>query len=569
MKTLLAWIIPLVLCAACAAPQDHSISIPSPSILIADVAARALDVPPIALYKRAVSGASPEAQRWFNQGLRYLYGFNHDAAAACFAQAAQASPECAMAWWGIAHAYSIDVNDAVVPQEQAIAAQVAIHEATRLAGLHKLSSAEAGLIAAEALRCVYPLPEDRSAIDQQYRESLAVTWASHQDDADVGVLYAESLMLLQPWNYWTFDGEPVQDAEKLVATLEQIFLVNDQHPAVNHFYIHAVEASRKPGRAEAAADRLAAVAPRTGHLVHMASHIYVLVGRYEEAVLANIEGARLDEEYLAAYPGDTSYIFYYMHNLHFAAYAAMMEGQRDFALQYMQRMEDTVPEEMVKTLIAFADGLLSNRMDVMIRFGMWKEILALPEYPEYRKVGRAVRRYARTVALANLGQRESARAELAHFDAAAAEAPEDWIMGFNSAPVVLALARLVAEAEILWREGNPEAAIPLLIEACEAERVLIYTEPPAWLIPVRHTLGAIQLASGDAAAAEATYREDLAKHVENGWSLLGLQQALMAQGKTTESAALQARVDAAWARAEVKPEASCYCALPIASLEKK
>ena len=299
--------------------------------------------------------------------------------------------------------------------------------------------------------------------------------------------------------------------------------------------------------------------PGSGHLVHMPSHIYINVGRYADAVAVNESASTLDAAYFRAYGKPTFYRIYFLHNLHFAAYAAMMEGRKDLALRYVRRMEDEIPEGLLRQYAGFIDGQIGSRMHVYVRFGMWREILGVPEYPEYRKASRALRRYARTVALANLGRTEEARAELARFDQAAAATPKEWTLLQNPSQNVYRLARQVATGEILWREGKPKESIALLRKAAELEQDLVYTEPPAWMLPVRHALGAIQLASGDALGAETTYREDLKKNKENAWSLLGLHQALETLGKKTEAAALKPRLDRAWERADIDPPASCYC----------
>ncbi|NRA97727.1 MAG: hypothetical protein HRU14_16140 [Planctomycetes bacterium] len=524
-----------------------------------ELAADALEVPPIGAYGRKVSGASAEAQAWFDQGLRYTYAFNQDAAAACFGRAALASPKCPMAWWGIAHVLSVDINNQEVSEQEAERALIAIGEAMRF--LTQATEIEKQLILATLLRTAVPppAPTDRKELDKAYAFSMEEAWASAPDDADVGALFAESLMLLQPWNYWTADRKPVGRAREIVSTLEEVIRLNPDHPGANHFYIHAVESSSDPARGIPSADRLGNLMPGSGHLVHMPSHIYINVGRYADAVAVNERASELDTAYFQAYKKPTFYRIYFLHNLHFAAYAAMMEGRKDLALRYVRRMEDEIPEGLLRQYAGFIDGQIGSRMHVYVRFGMWSEILAVPEYPEYRKASRALRRYARTVALANLGRTEEARAELARFDQAAAATPKEWTLLQNPSQNVYRLARQVATGEILWREGKPKESISLLRKAAELEQDLVYTEPPAWMLPVRHALGAIQLASGDALGAEATYREDLKKNKENAWSLLGLHQALETLGKQTEAAALKPRLDRAWERADIDPPASCYC----------
>ncbi|MCH2112025.1 MAG: hypothetical protein MK213_04140, partial [Planctomycetes bacterium] len=270
----------------------------------------------------------------------------------------------------------------------------------------------------------------------------------------------------------------------------------------------------------------------------------------------------LDKAYLKEYSENTFYHNYYVHNLHFVAYAAMMEGRKSLALEFIERMESETSEAVIKKFAANVDGLLATRLHIYIRFGLWEDILAVPDYADYRKASIALRHYARTVALANLGRTQEAREELDLFGAATLECPEEWMIAYNPCRDVLALAKEVALGEVYWNEGNTALAIHHLKEATKQEHVLVYTEPPAWMVPVRHALGAILLASGDALAAEMTYREDLSKHRENAWSLLGLSQALKKQGKHTEAEIVNVRFEKAWERSDITATSSCYCVKP-------
>ena len=553
----------LFLVTACAGIRVNEIVLPTAHEVATLLAENVIEVPPIGSHERPISGASTEAQAWFNQGLRYSYSFNQDQAAACYARAALAAPECPMAWWGISYVLNVDINNQEVLEEEAIWALVASREAQRLA--HLATPVERAMIAAAANRTVAPAPphEKRGLLDKAYAEDLATLWENHQQDVDVGALYAESLMLLQPWNYWTSTYEPIQWAEEIVELLERCLDVDPSHPGANHFYIHMVESSGRAERGIASADRLGELMPGAGHLVHMPSHIYINVGRYDDAIRVNQRAVELDEAYFLRYQKPTFYMNYYAHNIHFITFAAMMEGRKNLALDYIGQLEVLVDDELIAALAPAIDGMNASRMHVYIRFGMWNEIMAHPGYAEFRKASRTLHRYARTVALANLGRTDEARRELAYFDAAAAETPEEWMIAFNPSHDVFRLARLVAEAELVWREGDPKGAIAILRDACALEDELLYTEPPPWMIPVRHALGAIQIASGDFAGAGATYRDDLKKHKGNAWSLLGLHQALTGMGKLKEAATLQASVQSAWERSDVAPPASCYCAVPL------
>ena len=538
--------------------------LPTASGVAALVAEGALEVPPIGAYGRQVSGASTEAQAWFDQGVRYTYGFNQDQAAACFARAALASPDCAMAWWGISHIYSgVDINNNAVTGDEALWGLIAIREAERLAPL--ASALEQDLIAAAAVRAALPMPSpmERADLDEGYRAAMEEVRSRYPDDVDVGTLYAEAMMSCQPWEYWTNDYEPVKRAEEIVAQLERCIELDPRHPGAHHLYIHMVESSGRAERGVPSADLLGELMPGSGHLIHMPSHIYINVGRYDDAIRVNQRAVELDDEYMAAYGRPTFYLNYYAHNIHFTSFGAMMEGRKRLALEYVDKLAQVAPDPVIEMFAPFIDGMNALRMHVYIRFGMWEEILAYPEYAEFRKASRTIRRYARTVALANLGRTEEARLELARFDLAAAETPEEWYIAFNPCQTVFGLARRVAEAEIYWREGDAARAISIMKDTLATEHELVYTEPPPWMIPIRHALGAIQLASGDALGAEQSYRENLKKHPENAWSLLGLQQALTKLGKLEEASVIDPRVKLAWARADIDPPASCYCGVAL------
>lgn len=529
--------------------------------LIACQAPQSSDVPQLLEgyggYHRAVSAAEGEAQHWIDQGFQLVYGFNHDEGVRSFQRATELNPDCAMGWWGIAYGYGVDVNNMEVSDAEAKTGHEAAQRALALS--KQANEVERALIRAVAQRAVYPMPEDRRPLDEAYADAMRDAWKQFPEDADVGTLYAEALMNLQPWAYWSTEGEPLDDALEIVATLERVLQLNPQHPGANHFYIHAVEASDDPGRAVAAADRLRTLVPGSGHLVHMPSHIYINIGRYADAAAVNELAIEADESYFAKVGAPGFYSLYYIHNIHFLAFASMMEGRSQVAIDATRHMEAQVPPEFLKQFVVYGDGLMPAKFHALIRFGRWQEVLDEPEYPEFRKVSRAIRSYARVVALANLLRTEEARAELARFHELAGEVTEEWMMGANTAPTVLSISALMAEAELLWREGKQDAAFAKMREAVAEEDQLVYDEPPGWMLPVRHALGAILLAADRAEEAEQVYREDLADWTENGWALLGLEQALRKQGRTAEADALAPRVQAAWARADVEPPASCYC----------
>lgn len=509
-------------------------------------------------YTRTVTTNSPEAQQWFNQGMQLLYGFNHDEAIRSFREAARLDPDCAMAWWGVSYAYGLHINNPAMTDEQSKGGAEAAAKA--IASLNNETPVEKAMVQAVAKRYQWPAPQDRKPLDVAYAAAMEQAHKQFPSDADVATLFAESLMNLQPWDYWTHDGKPKGRIYDIIAAIESAIAVEVNHPGANHLYIHAMEASLTPEKAVRAATRLGSLVPGSGHLVHMPSHIWIRVGRYPDAVDANAKAAAVDKAYFAIAPPPRFYSLYYVHNLHFLAYAAMFEGRYETAIKAARQLEREVPESFLKAFTKQADAITPVAVHVMVRFGKWEDILKEPAPADYRLMSRAARHYARTVAFAALGRTKEARAEMAEFDALAKTIDGSWVAGNNPAPVVLGLARKVMEAETLYREGKSDQAFVLLREAVNGEETLIYDEPPGWMQPVRHALGALLLKSGKPAEAEAVYRADLARHPGNGWSLLGLRQSLEAQNKTADAAKADAELKKVWARADVTPEASCYCA---------
>ncbi len=509
-------------------------------------------------YHRTITTSSPAAQEWFDQGLQLLYGFNHDEAIRSFREAAKLDPQCAMAWWGVSYAHGLHINNPAMTEEQSQGGYEAAQRA--LECLEGATPVEAALVRAVAERYAWPIPEDRKPLDAAYADAMQRAHEAHPADPDVGALFAEALMNLQPWDYWTSAGEPKGRAPEIVAVLERVLAFAPQHPGANHFYIHAVEASHAPERAVTAADRLVALVPGSGHLVHMPSHIYTRVGRYGDAADTNDRAIAVDRAYFEVAPPPRFYSLYFLHNVHFLAYAAMMEGRPEKALEAARRIENEVPEDFLRDFVHIADGFTSTKLHVLIRFGRWEDVLAVPEPEKGRFLSRALRHYARGVAFSSLGRMEEANAELAAFDEVAAQVPENWSILNNPASTVLPIARAMLIGELRFREGRLDEAFASLRDAAAREDALVYDEPPGWMQPVRHAQGALLLAAGRAAEAEAIYREDLSKNPENGWSLLGLEKALEALGRPDEARVVGERLAVAWKRAEIQPSSSCYCA---------
>lgn len=509
---------------------------------------------------RAITTDSAAAQRWFDQGMQLLYGFNHDEAIRSFREAARRDPRAAMPLWGVAYAYGTHVNNPQMDDEANAGAWEAAQEA--LARLDDESPVERALVEAIQSRYAWPAPAERRALDEAFAAAMERVWREFPEDPDVGALFAESLMNLQPWDYWTADKRPKGRAEEIVATVERVLEIAPDHPGALHFHIHALEASADPARAEASADRLRARVPGSGHLVHMPSHIYVNTGRFADAASANERAIAADGRYFAKAPPPRFYSLYYVHNIHFLAYAAMMQGRWETAIAAARRIEREIPREFLTEWAPMADGFMPTALHVMIRFGRWEEVLAEPEFEDFQLLSKALRRYARAVALANLGRAAEARVELAAYDSAIAAVPADWFLGVNSVETIAPIARGMALGEILWREGRKEDAWDALRSAVAAQDALAYDEPPGWMQPIRHALGALLLAGGRPVVAEEVFREQLRRTPGDAWALLGLEQALRARGRDAEADALAPQVRRAWSQADISPPAACYCAAP-------
>jgi len=452
-------------------------------------------------YQREISTESESAQKWFNQGMQLMYGFNHDEAIRSFEQAAAEDPSSPMPWWGIAYCNGININDPEMTEERSRLAWEASQEAQ--ARIDAASPVEAALIGAVAQRYAWPPPEDRGELDQRYADAMEAVYGESPGDPDVAALFAEALMNLQPWDYWTDAGEPKGRTEEFVGIIERALDTHPLHPGANHFFIHAVEASSDPDRAIEAADRLTELVPGSGHLVHMPSHIYVRVGRYSDAAQSNVNAIQVDRAYLAEAPTPGLYAMYYGHNMHFLSYASMMSGNYEQAIQAARDLEAEIPESALRDYAGLIEGIMPTNFHVLIRFGKWEQILVEPDYPEWRLVSRAVRRYARSIANSALDRTEEARTELVAFEEAIAEVPEEWWILNNRVHDVLPIARAMVRGELLFREGKRDEAFKVLREGAAAEDALVYDEPPGWMLPVRHALGALLMADGRSAEAEA------------------------------------------------------------------
>ena len=504
-----------------------------------------------------VTTRSARAQQYVDQGLAFVYGFNHDEAIRSFEEAARIDPRCAMAPWGTALALGPNYN-LPLDSERAHKARTAIDRAVALAGA--ATPRERAYIQALAKRYGrHPDSDDRKALDRAYANAMREVAKRYPDDLDASVLFAESLMVLRPWDLWTLDGQPQPDTEEIVATLERVLARDPGHPGANHYYIHAVEASPHPERALTAANTVAATMPDAGHIVHMPSHIYMRVGRYADAADTNTSAIKVDEAYIAAQkPAGVYAMMYYPHNVYFFWSAASMEGRSADAIKAATELGAQVEPEMLRAMPAM-EYYAPTLLFAYVRFGRWKEILAAQRPSDDCPYSLAMWKHARGLALAATGKLDEAEQALAELRQAAARVPADRIIADNQpAGMHLALAERVLAADIAARRGPIDEAVRALEDAVRVEDRLPYTEPPPWYQPVRHRLGLIYLRAGRLAEAEATYREDLRRNPDNGWALFGLGQTLRRSGKTNDAAAIDERLHRAWARADVRLETSAF-----------
>lgn len=499
-----------------------------------------------------VTAATPLAQRYFDQGLRLYWAFNHAEAIRAFEEGARLDSGCAMCSWGTALAYGPNIN---MPMDSAAGAAAYAAIGRARAAASGVSARERALIDALARRYTAVPPGDRAHLDTAYARAMKGVVERFPDDLEAKTLYAESLMDLSPWNYWNRDRSPRPDTPELLAALEAVLAASPDHPGANHLYIHAVEAV-DPERAVPMAERLAALIPGAGHIVHMPGHIYVRVGRYADAIRANEHAVHADETYIRDHdPAASIYTMgYYPHNYDFLAFAASMIGRSGQALEAADRMATLIPDEMMGLPgLTLLQNLKMRPFQMRVRFGRWEEILEAPAPDRDLSYARAIWHYARGRALAATGEPAAAGEELARLRGLA-ESPglRDARLEFNAASAVLGIAAEVLAGQIAVAEGDPDRAAAHLREAAGREDGLYYGEPPEWSVPVRQELGRVLLDAGRATDAEEVFRADLERFPENGWSLHGLAAALRAQGRSEEAGAVEERFRRIWADADVE-----------------
>ena len=512
-------------------------------------------------YQRKITTDSPEAERYFNQGLAFYHGFNHREAIRSFQEAARLDPKCAMAHWGIALASGPHINFPLVPSAAAELAWKELKLAQENA--KDASPVERDLIEALSHRYANRQPEDRIPLDQAYADAMRKVWKNHPDDPDAGALFAEAMMDLRPWNQWTWQGQPNAGTDEILATLDAVLKLNPKHPFANHLYIHALEASPHPERADAAADRMRTLQPGLAHNVHMPSHIDIRRGRWQQAIDTNLNAIEADRRYRQIVGTPKGLIpLYAAHNRHMLAYTAMMTGQRALAMKHIRAMVAEFPRDFLKENAMLAEGYVAMPLEVLLRFGRWDEILAEPDqYADYMSFTRAFHHAARAIAYTAKGDAVNGRkAQAIYLERTKLVPKDDFIWGNNSCEAILGVATPMVEGEILVAEGKIDEGIAQLRAAVAAEDALKYDEPPGWLIPVRHSLGAVLMRNRKFAEAEQVYREDLARLPDNGWSLYGLAKSLRAQDKRPEEAkATDEKFKRVWAKADTRINSSCLC----------
>ena len=488
------------------------------------------------------------AQRYFDQGLRLSYAFNHPEAIRAFDEAARVDPDCAMCYWGAAYAYGPNIN-APMDSANAVKAYAAVQKA--LAAAPNASEHEQAFIHALATRYAPNPPGDRAALDSDYAEAMADVARQYPDDLEAATLHAEARMNLRPWAYWTLDGEPVPGTPEILSSLESVMERNPDHPGACHFYIHAVEAAQ-PEKAVDCAERLADAMPGAGHLVHMPAHIYIRTGRWADAIEINRHATHADEVFIADQgPSGVYRAMYYPHNYHFLAFAGIMSGRSELAIESARSTAERTPPEAAAGSF-LGEPLLAYPHLTLAAFGRWEEVLNEPAPPSELQIATALSLYARGLALSATEQWSEADAALGRVGEIADTYEE------GEARTILDIARYSLIGDLAARQGNTEEAIENFREAMRLEDGLYYIEPPIWHLPVRHMAGSVLLDAGRADEAEALYREDLKRFPDNGWSLFGLQKALEAQNKTAEAEDVQVRFADIWSEADVTLTASRF-----------
>ena len=499
---------------------------------------------PVVLYKglgiwhHPIATTSPEAQKFFDQGLALLYGFNRYEAQRSFRKATELDPNAAMAWWGLGMSFAPYINmdgDPTYDQKQSCAA---VEQGLKLAAAPER---EKTWLRAAASRC----PDDRPQAYIDAMKALADRWP---DDLDAATFYAESLMLPPRWHWYAADGTPAPGVAEAEHVLERVMRRWPDHPGANHLYIHAVESSHTPERAVASAQRLMGVMPEAGHMVHMPAHIWLVLGDWDLAAGVNERAAQVDRDYFAETNVTGPYLIYYVHNLHFVAYARWMQGRKGDGLKAaddiaaaVAPIEESIPE--------MADAFLTMPIFGRVRFGDWDGILNMPQPKDTMRSTTLVWRFGRALAFAARGDRAAAEREQQAFEARRKALPADASWVNNKASDIMMLASEIISARLA---AAPVEAVPHWRRAVAIQDALVYDEPPGWFYPVRESLGAALIRAGKPAEAETVLRDGVNRSPRNGRMLFGLMESLRAQGKTEDAEFVRREFDAAWRKADVK-----------------
>ena len=545
MKLLLiALTVLLLFTGAFAQHEHHSSSDAKPAALL----------PGLGDVHHPVSTSSREAQQFFNQGLALVYGFNHDEAVRSFKRAAELDPKLAMAHWGVALALGPNIN-APVDAEHEQAAYEALQKARSLAP--GASESERAYIEALTKRYSNDPKADFKKLDVDYKNAMADVARRFPDDLDAATLYAESMMDLRPWRFWSSDGKPAEGTEEMVAVLESVLRRNPDHLGANHYYIHAVEASPHPEWALPSAQRLKVLAPAAGHLVHMPAHIDIRSGNYEAAARSNAYAADADRQYFKTTGEQGMYpMMYYSHNLHFLAVANSMQGR----YQDAKRAADQLNEHlggylheggpMIEAMLPMLDAFMPTPTLMMVRFRRWDDILKAPEPDKKLVFTTTLWHFARGMAYASTGKIDSAESEGKLVASAAKSFPADKTFGFNSASSVFGIPENLLSAKIAMAKNDKRTAVAFLKKAVAIQDSLNYDEPEDWYAPVRESLGGALILNGEYAEAEKVFRKELEIHVRNGRALFGLRESLKAQGKKLAAEFVGLTFEVAWKNAD-------------------
>ena len=515
------------------------------------------DAPPLfenlGSHHHPITTTSEQAQRYFDQGLRLVYAFNHEEAIRSFEAATQQDPQAAMPYWGIALALGPNINSVMEKKDERRAIEM-VQKARRLAD--RATPGEQAYIEALIARYVSRKAAKRKGLDEAYAKAMRSVALRFPEDDDAATLFAEALMDLRPWDFWKSDGRPQPGTDEIVTTLEFVLARTPDHPGACHYYIHAVEASLQPERAIPCSDRLPGLMPGAGHLVHMPAHIYMRVGKYHEAVERNQQAVHVDEQYFASQHPTGEYADdYYRHNLHFLWASLAMEGRNGEAMKAARDLTATITEEEVRKDRG-KELYLPTPIFSMIRFGRWEELLKEPAPPKGLRLMDGMWRLGRGLALVATGRLPGAEGEHVVLAGLTKQIRRDRTTEEKTERALLKIAERVLSGEIAARRQRYDDAIRLFEDAIKIEEALPYSEPPLWPLSVRHHMGTVLLLAGRPSEAETVFRADLLRYPDNGWVLIGLIQSLRAQQKNDQAAEAEERFKKAWAHADFIPAAS-------------